>query len=395
MYLKEKTIRILKIKNVVLTILAVGMLITCLYDVFDLLTYYRDDLDTAWHADTMKYSICFSIISVIVILVTELSRRMMYRATFYSSYFEGSLDGYIRFEDLAKVVGRPIWSVCWELRIYRMLYMNRYTLMPDNQDHQIELFSKRVSCECKNCGAQIEKREYFTGHCNSCGSSDLHAKVIAGDRFYSISSEVEQGVNRPSFYKDKHLKSKNVLFIILMALGLLVAIIMTFYVIDMVSKYNDSEYITAQLLDSSNQLYSVDLVKKDMVQRMVFGTIIGTCMYVLVLRRVRRIRLIQATDDFSRIFARSNKPFLPSKDIQGYADQHGIRKVRNSIRMNYLQHCTLEIHEEMLQVALAKKIVKDTCPSCASPIVGAVDEEYVCQYCGHRIMGVIEKGDPR
>ncbi len=392
MYLKEKTVKILRIKNVVLTILAVTLLVVCLYDIFDLLTYYHDDLDTAWHAGSMMCSIIYSIVSVAVILLAELSRRMMYRATFYSSYFEGSLDGYICFEDLAKVVGRPIWSVKLELRIYRLLYMKRFTLMPDNSDYQIELYSKRVSCECKNCGALIEKREYFTGHCDSCGSSDLHAKIIAGDQFYSISSEVEQGVNRPSFYENKHLKSKNVFFVILMALGLIVAVIMTFYVVDMVSKYYNSEYITEQLLDASNHLGSVDLVKKDLVQQIVFGSIIGICMYVLVLRRVRRIRLIQVTNEFSRIFARSSKPFVPNNEIQGYSDLRGMRRVRNSIRMNYLQHCTIEIHEDVLQVALAKKIVKDTCPSCASPIVGAVDENYVCQYCGNKIMGVIEKG---
>ena len=70
----------------------------------------------------------------------------------------------------------------------------------------------------------------------------------------------------------------------------------------------------------------------------------------------------------------------------------GLRRVRNSIRMGYLEHCTLEMHEEKLKVALAKKIVKDTCPSCAAPITGAVDEDYVCKFCGNRIMGVIEKG---
>ena len=39
-----------------------------------------------------------------------------------------------------------------------------------------------------------------------------------------------------------------------------------------------------------------------------------------------------------------------------------------------------------------KKIVKDKCPSCSGPIVGAVDENYVCNYCGKQIMGVVEKG---
>lgn len=49
------------------------------------------------------------------------------------------------------------------------------------------------------------------------------------------------------------------------------------------------------------------------------------------------------------------------------------------------------MHDGRMVAALAKKIVKDQCPSCGAPIVGAVDENYVCQYCCRVIMGVIEK----
>ena len=38
-----------------------------------------------------------------------------------------------------------------------------------------------------------------------------------------------------------------------------------------------------------------------------------------------------------------------------------------------------------------KKIVKDTCPSCAAPITGAVTKDYVCKYCNNKIMNVIVK----
>ena len=68
-----------------------------------------------------------------------------------------------------------------------------------------------------------------------------------------------------------------------------------------------------------------------------------------------------------------------------------LRRVRGALKNGYLSNCTLEVHDGQMDVALAKKIVKDTCPSCASPITGAVDEDYTCQVCGNRIMGVLEK----
>lgn len=69
----------------------------------------------------------------------------------------------------------------------------------------------------------------------------------------------------------------------------------------------------------------------------------------------------------------------------------GIRTIRRAMRFGYLKNCTLDMNEGNLRVALARKIVKDACPLCNAPIVGAVDANYTCNYCGKTIMGVIEK----
>ena len=98
-------------------------------------------------------------------------------------------------------------------------------------------------------------------------------------------------------------------------------------------------------------------------------------------------------EDCAICFSKSTKPFIPTSEIPSIQakGEKKIRRVRGALRNGYLSHCTLEMHDDEMKVALAKKIVKDTCPSCASPIVGAVDENYTCQVCGNRIMGVIEK----
>ena len=79
-------------------------------------------------------------------------------------------------------------------------------------------------------------------------------------------------------------------------------------------------------------------------------------------------------------------------------------KVRGAIRKGYLDHCTLEVHESILEITLAKKIASSH--STLMPFVvagvfyyvfnflvafGAVDENSTCQYCGNKIMDVVVK----
>ena len=63
----------------------------------------------------------------------------------------------------------------------------------------------------------------------------------------------------------------------------------------------------------------------------------------------------------------------------------------NTIKEGYLRGCTPEKHGGTLRIALAKQIVKDRCPGCGAPIVGAITENHSCRYCGRLIFGVIRK----
>lgn len=91
---------------------------------------------------------------------------------------------------------------------------------------------------------------------------------------------------------------------------------------------------------------------------------------------------------------KSKVPFIHAKNLPDIGilsdEKRKLKGARNAIRRKYLVNCSLEMHDGRLMVALAKKIVKDKCPSCNAPIVGAVDENYVCQYCRRLIMEVIE-----
>ena len=392
MYLRQGVLRGLKVKNVLLIIGALFFIIFSLVAIIDLFITYHDNINTALNAKSFPGLLKFILISFCVILFAAFSRKLMGDARFYSSYFEGSLDGHITFTELAKVSGKPVFAVAIELFFFRYIYMKKYTLVTIDGTRQIELFSKKTLCECKHCGAPVEKSDYFAGTCNYCGSSDVFAKVLSGDRFYSVSNEVKKGVNRPDYYEHSNLQDKKTLFILFFLIGIGAAAITAFMLADSISKYNDMTYINKVILDSSNDIYSVAGVRSNLNMLIVFSSIFLVVLFFLGIRRLIKIFCLFEAEKLAQFFATCDKPFVPASEIplvkkKGNGRMH---RVRGALRSGYLANCTLEYHDE-LKVALAKKIVKDTCPSCAAPITGAVDENYTCQVCGNRILGVIEK----
>ncbi|MBR3056660.1 MAG: hypothetical protein IKG93_01720 [Clostridiales bacterium] len=393
MYLKERLIKAFKVKNVILMILAIFQVVAMGWNIIDLLVYYSDDIDTALTAKSMPGSIRGVIVGVLVLFFVALSRKMIGDARFYSSYFEGDLDGYVSVSDLAKVTGKPAFLVNLELALYRVLYMKKFTMKTIEGQRVAELYSKKTMCECKNCGAPIEKRTYFTGQCNYCGSSDLYAKVISGDRFYSVSNELQRGMSRPDYYEATGLAAKASMNVLILIVGIAVLVISAIYMVDMIGKYGDKEYLTKVLLDPDSHLRSFDLIKKDIMHSILLTGIMVVAFSILLVRRIKMLLSIGVAGAVARFFSSCKKPFIEAQEIPEVkaSGEKKLKPVRGAIRKGYLAHCTLESHEGALKVALAKKIVKDTCPSCASPINGAVDENYVCKYCGNKIMGVIVK----
>ncbi|MBR2751133.1 MAG: hypothetical protein IKD90_08380 [Clostridiales bacterium] len=393
MYLKNKALVAFKIKNIILFILSVFQIAVLAYLAVDLLIYYRDDIDTALNAKSMPGSIRGIIVGAIVLLIVCISRKLIGDARFYSSYFEGDLSGTIPISALAEVTGHSQLRVRLELRLFRILYMKKFSIKTIDGVEQVELFSKKILCECKNCGAGIEKKLYFTGQCPYCGSPDIFAKVLSGDRFYSISNEIKQGVNRPSYYEGRGLASKYAASIILIIISIAAATILTIMSFDMLGKYNDQDYLRKAILAPETKVRSFSAIKADLLSTALFGVFFTVIMVILFIRRVKSARCIRSSGAFAAFFAKFDKPFIKAEELQSMDSSKSgkISKVRGSIRQGYLNHCTLEVHDSVLKIALAKKIVKDHCPSCASPINGAVDENYVCKYCGNKIMDVVVK----
>ena len=116
-----------------------------------------------------------------------------------------------------------------------------------------------------------------------------------------------------------------------------------------------------------------------------------------------RVMSIEMAQSFARKFAQCPKPFLSLSELyqstQGNSSYQSTsitpeiiyKRLVNTIKEGYLRGGTPEKHGGTLRIALAKQIVKDRCPGCGAPIVGAITENHSCRYCGRLIFGVIRK----
>ena len=239
MYLRKTVVTALKIKNWLLGVLSVITVLVCGFYIVSEFVDYRDDPGYAWEAVDMKFSIVMVCVGLAVLLAVIISARCIGNAAFYSSYFEGDLDGEVSFADLAKVVGKSEGTVRRQLSFYSAVYMTGFGFSQDGRG--VQLNSKTCLCECRSCGAHIEKKIYFTGECPYCHSSDLHAKVLSGEHFYSISNEAQSGTGNADFYRSGAFNAKSVLIFVLVVLGTLVVSVMAIFSIMQISYYFDEE----------------------------------------------------------------------------------------------------------------------------------------------------------
>ena len=128
MYLLEKRIKKLRIKNIIFILMAAANILVSGSYIISEFVYYRDDLETAMNAVSMKSAIRGVIFAIIVLIIAIISRKWIGNARIYSSYFENDLDGYVTYYDLAGVTGYSPAKVRSQLKLYRKLYMKNFEL---------------------------------------------------------------------------------------------------------------------------------------------------------------------------------------------------------------------------------------------------------------------------
>ena len=187
--------------------------------------------------------------------------------------------------------------------------------------------------------------------------------------------------------------------------GIALFFVFIFFIVFMtfVSNYNNEEYLRETLL-SGRSYSSFELIRASMMNVIIFSAFglvaVGSA---LVFTFVRMLS-IENAQRYARRFAQFPAPFIslpelaqisransPLGQSSGITPEWVYKKIVKSIKEGYLRGCSPEKHGGVLRISLAKQIVKDRCPGCGAPIVGAVTENYACRYCGRIITGVIRK----
>ena len=136
------------------------------------------------HAEEDIFFVFLLILALMIISIVVAIRAIHYKKSIdnvymYVRYFEGDLDGYIYISDMTNVFGKRPDEIYKELNdLIRRKFLINVFIRDHEGRKQIVLESMIAKCECKNCGAIIDKRVYFAGVCPYCGSSDIHAELI-------------------------------------------------------------------------------------------------------------------------------------------------------------------------------------------------------------------------
>ncbi len=375
---------------VINAILFIGACIEIILDVSivtDLLVYYADDIETALTAVAMPQCITGIVISVLILIFVAYVRHLMGDARFFSEYMELNLSGTVTYEELSRATGKPAGMVHSELSLLRKIFMTGFKL----DKNAVELDSKKVQCVCRNCGAAIETKAYFAGACSYCGSLDINAQVITGKRFYSIKSDFATR-HSSTYYTSEKFTARRVYIVVCMALSAFLFLINIMMMGTRISDYNNEDFLRETLLDPNQPLRSYALIKADILSDIVWNIIAIIGFGILIAVVLRKLFICRTADESSSVFARSKNPFITEAEAKkSISAKRPIVKVGKCIRVGYLRNVCIECPEQELKIALAKTIVKDKCPSCAASIVGPVDENYTCKYCGNVITGVMKK----
>ncbi len=387
MYVRNRLIVFLKIKNAVLLFLGLFFAFIGAADIISMVLYYLGDMETVINAVSFPGSIVCLFVGAATVLYVILSSIAIKKAVFYGSCFENSLYDSISFSELSGIMGYSSLRVRRELHLLRRIYMCRFVFSFNDNGEYIELYSKKISCSCRSCGAVIEKKEYFAGVCPYCKNSDIFASVITDNRAYSISSDTSAERSKKSYYLKRSLPFSMTVFLILSVIFMSAAFIMIFIIIDFSVKYFNTEYLT-ELIMSGEGYSTIELNQSKILNNIVWFIFFELVFLPIAIICFRKIILISRSIYIAGNFSHSQKPYV-------YFSSLGLRKapslVRRSIQSGYLKNCAIEKHIKSMRISLAKKIVRDRCPYCAASIVGAANEDYICPYCKNRLINVIAK----
>ena len=400
MYLKSDLISFLKIKNIILLVLGVAFTAGAFSAMTQLIVGYFGNWCAIIRNVNLIGSIIFFHLGLLMLAYSRISRRLINYAVFFSGYFEADLNGYVDFAELAEVTGKTTEQIKSLVGFVRPLYMKNFRVLKTvnyRYPEIIELYSKTVTCSCRSCGGRMEKRLFFEGRCPYCGSSDLTAQIVSGQRLYFISN-TNRKPNNPVYYEGSPLQSKRIGYAVAFGIELFFFLIFLIVFLTMVNNYNNEPYFRDMF---RNGITSYNLFQSRLLNAIIFFAFALAAIVLTVPITFARMLTIESAQRYARDFAQFPRPFLTLQEldrIQKAKDPDSsitpediYKRIVSAVKEGYLRGCTPEKHGGVLRIALAKQIVKGRCPGCGAPIVGAVTENYTCRYCRRLITGVIRK----
>ena len=370
MYTRNVLIKILKVKNVLLYILGVIVIMASLY------VNVSDVVYEMFSTENLLFTGILLLAGLVFVFLGILSNVWIGDANMYSAYFEGDLDGRISMTDIARLMGKSVMVAKLKMHIFRYVYMKGFCFEKQGDNIQIVLGSRKIVCQCKECGGEMERSEYFTGKCGYCGGLDISTKILCRDGFYSIENDIAKGYGNPEFYQMPKLRRKWILAMIIWGIGAIFVLISIIGFADNFSHY---------LKDRDN---------KDLLDTAVVFATIFIGFLVPVINGIKRIEYVCVALRSSEYFAKRKTPYVKLSSIpfikSGINKTRRTRVLRRTMRKRYLSNCNFEIHKDELKLVLSKRIVKNRCPYCGSAITVPVDEHYKCMSCDRKIINLVK-----
>lgn len=143
----------MKIVSVICSVIGVFEVSSSIWVLVSLISHYSDDLETFLYARATPQAVASIIIGSILLTVAHRLTEMVEDANFFSGYFEGDLDGYVSYRDLADVMGKREQYIKKQLQRLQKVCMKNFELQTEGGKEQVVLNSKKYTCECKNCDA--------------------------------------------------------------------------------------------------------------------------------------------------------------------------------------------------------------------------------------------------
>ena len=234
---------------------------------------------------------------------------------FFSDYFEGDLNGYVDFAELAEVTGKTAGQIRSRVGLVRPLYMKNFRIIKTvnyRYPEIIELYSKTVVCSCRSCGGMMEKRVYFEGRCPYCGSSDLTAQVISGQRLYFISDNVGRKPNNPVYYERSNLQAKRIGYAVGFGVELFFFLIFLIVFLTMVNNYNNEPYFREML---GRGITSYSLFRSGLLNAIILFAFALAAIVLTAPLTISRMITIESAQRYAKDFARYRGPFLTFREL--------------------------------------------------------------------------------